>query len=62
MTKYDDNAVVLKHEVGTRLFHWGLILGFLPTAFTGIAIWLKPFSGDTMNTLMQIHIIGAWIL
>jgi len=62
MAKYDDNAVVLKHEPGTRLFHWGLILGFLPAAFTGIAIWLKPFSGDTMNTLMQIHIIGAWIL
>ena len=62
MIKYDDNAVVLKHEAGTRLFHWGLILGFLPTAFTGIAVWLKPFSGDTMNVLMLVHIAGAWVL
>jgi len=47
MEKYDDDAVVLKHTMGTRLFHWGLILGFLPAAFTGVVLWFRPFgNGD----------------
>jgi formate dehydrogenase subunit gamma len=62
MAQFDDQAVVLKHGLGTRVFHWGLVLGFLPTASTGIALWLRPFSGAGMHTVMQIHIIGAWVL
>ncbi|SMC38011.1 cytochrome b/b6 domain-containing protein [Sporomusa malonica] len=53
---------VLKHPFVSRLFHWGLILGFLPAAITGFFIWLKPFSGDFQNLVMQIHISGAVIL
>jgi formate dehydrogenase subunit gamma len=53
---------VLKHELSSRLFHWGLILGFLPAALTGIIIWLKPGSESFVNLAMQIHIIGAIIL
>lgn len=59
---YSDNDVVLKHTLSTRLFHWGLILGFLPAAFTGILIWLKVGSEDFVNIAMKIHIVGAWIL
>lgn len=53
---------VLKHGLATRLFHWTLILGFLPAAFTGLVIWLKPGSEDFINLAMRIHIIGAVIL
>lgn len=53
---------VLKHPLISRLFHWGLILGFLPAAITGFFIWLKPFNDDLQNLIMQIHIIGAVIL
>lgn len=59
---YDDNAVVLKHDFSTRLFHWGLILGFLPAALTGIVIWLKPGGEDFVNLAMRVHIVGAGIL
>ncbi|WP_371379968.1 cytochrome b/b6 domain-containing protein [Sporomusa aerivorans] len=53
---------VLKHSFVSRLFHWGLILGFLPAAITGFFIWMKPFSDDIQNLIMQIHIAGAVIL
>ncbi|MBP2626567.1 MAG: formate-DH-gamm: formate dehydrogenase, gamma subunit [Firmicutes bacterium] len=53
---------VLKHPLISRLFHWGLILGFLPAAITGFFIWLKPFGEDLQNVIMQIHIVGACIL
>lgn len=53
---------VLKHSLSSRLFHWGLVLGFLPAAVTGFIIWLKPGSDDFVNLAMQIHIVGAAIL
>ncbi|WP_371362921.1 hypothetical protein SRRS_39470 [Sporomusa rhizae] len=63
MSHHDEHGPrVLKHPLISRLFHWGLILGFMPAAITGFFIWLKPFSDDTQNLLMQIHIVGAWIL
>lgn len=60
--KYDGDARILKHDLSSRLFHWGLILGFLPAAFTGIIIWLKPGSEDFVNMAMKIHILGAGIM
>lgn len=53
---------VLKHGLASRLFHWGLILGFIPAAMTGFILWLKPGSEDFVNTAMRIHMIGAGIL
>ena len=53
---------VLKHKLPSRLFHWGLVLGFLPAAITGFVIWLKPGSENLVNMAMQIHIVGAAIL
>lgn len=55
-------ARVLKHKLPSRLFHWGLVLGFLPAAITGFIIWLKPGSEDFVNMAMRIHIMGAAIL
>lgn len=63
MSHYDANGPrVLKHGLSSRLFHWGLILGFLPAALTGFVLWLKPGSEDFVNLSMRIHIIGAVIL
>ncbi|WP_425058465.1 hypothetical protein SCACP_31180 [Sporomusa carbonis] len=63
MSHHDEHGPrVLKHPLISRLFHWGLILGFLPAAITGFFIWLKPFGEDLQNLIMQIHIIGATIL
>ncbi|HWQ62125.1 MAG TPA: cytochrome b/b6 domain-containing protein, partial [Negativicutes bacterium] len=50
---------VLKHPLSSRLFHWGLILGFLPAALTGFVLWLKPGGDDLVNLAMRIHIGGA---
>lgn len=60
--EYDDKDVVLKHTLSTRMFHWGLILGFLPAAFTGILLWLKVGGESLQGLAMQIHVVGAWIL
>ena len=63
MQTHDSNEPrVLKHALPSRLFHWALILGFLPAAVTGFIIWLKPGSEDFVNLAMQIHIVGATIL
>ena len=63
MSHHDPNgARVMKHPLASRLFHWGLILGFLPAAVTGFIIWYKPDNGDFANLAMRIHIIGAAIL
>ncbi|HEY3423242.1 MAG TPA: cytochrome b/b6 domain-containing protein [Negativicutes bacterium] len=63
MSHHDENGPrVLKHGLSSRMFHWGLILGFIPAALTGFVIWLKPGSEDFVNLAMRIHIIGAVIL
>ena len=63
MSHHDEHGPrVLKHRLSSRLFHWGLILGFMPAAITGFLIWLKPGSDDLVNLAMRIHIIGAAIL
>ena len=53
---------VLKHRLSSRLFHWALIISFLPAAATGVVIWLKFGGEDFVNLAMKIHIIGATIL
>lgn len=63
MNHHDKNEPrVLKHPLTSRLFHWGLVFGFLPAALTGFVIWLKPGGEDFVNLAMRIHIIGAVIL
>jgi len=63
MSHHDEHGPrVLKHRLSSRLFHWGLILGFMPAAITGFILWLKPGSEDFVNLAMKIHIVGAVIL
>lgn len=62
MKTFPENAVVLKHALPTRLFHWCLVFGFIPAAITGVILFLRPFGADLMSLSMKIHIVGAWIL
>jgi formate dehydrogenase subunit gamma len=61
MSHPEQGLRVLKHSLRSRLFHWGLILGFMPAAITGFILWLKLGSGDFVNLAMKIHIVGAVI-
>jgi formate dehydrogenase subunit gamma len=62
MKIFDDHDVVLKHTLPVRLFHWCLVLGFLPAGITGIVLFFRPFGPEGMHFVMQIHIVGAWLL
>ncbi|MFA6851322.1 MAG: cytochrome b/b6 domain-containing protein [Selenomonadaceae bacterium] len=62
MKIFDDHDVVLKHTLPVRLFHWCLVLGFLPAGITGIVLFFRPFGQEGMHFVMQIHIVGAWLL
>ena len=53
---------VLKHRLSSRLFHWALIISFLPAAATGLVIYLKFGGEDFVNIAMRIHIVSAAIL
>lgn len=53
------DAVVLKHGWKSRLYHWCLVLGFLPAALTGFILWLKPGGEAFVNLAMRVHIAGA---
>jgi formate dehydrogenase subunit gamma len=44
------------------MFHYLLVLSFLPLAVTGIFLFLKPYGEDTMNLLMRIHISAGVVL
>ena len=62
MSSHGEGPRVLKHPLCSRLFHWSLILGFLPAAATGFILHLKPGGEDFLNLAMKIHIAGAAIL
>lgn len=62
MTGLSEGPRVLKHPLYSRLFHWSLILGFLPAALTGFILYIKPGGEDLVNLAMKVHIVGAAIL
>lgn len=53
---------VLKHSWKSRLFHWALILGFLPAAVTGFILWLRTGSEHFLHVAMQVHIASAAVV
>ena len=57
-----ENDRILHHSLPVRLFHWCLVLGFLPAGATGIILFFRPLGPEGMHLAMQIHIVGAWIL
>ncbi|MEN6474462.1 MAG: cytochrome b/b6 domain-containing protein [Syntrophaceae bacterium] len=56
------HAAILKHPLRVRMFHYFLVLSFIPLAATGVALFLKPFSEAAMNLLMRVHVIAGMVL
>jgi formate dehydrogenase subunit gamma len=54
--------MILKHPLSVRIFHYLLILSFLPLAVTGVILYFKLFSETSMNLTMQIHVAAGVIL
>jgi len=56
------DKTILKHPLSVRIFHYLLIISFLPLAVTGVILYFKPLSESTMNLTMQIHVVAGVIL
>ncbi len=54
--------MILKHPLSVRMFHYLLILSFLPLAVTGLLLYFKSLSEASLNIAMQIHIAAGVIL
>lgn len=57
-----DQAYILKHPLRVRIFHYILVLSFIPLAVTGILLLFKPFSEPAMNLMMKIHVCAGVVL
>ncbi|MCX7634336.1 MAG: hypothetical protein N2Z74_01160, partial [Syntrophales bacterium] len=56
------DKMILKHPLSVRIFHYFLIISFLPLAVTGVILYFKPLTESSMNLTMQIHIVAGVIL
>ena len=56
------DKMILKHPLSVRIFHYFLILSFLPLAVTGVLLYFKPFSDGGMHLTMQIHVVAGVVL
>lgn len=56
------DKTILKHPLSVRMFHYLLILSFLPLAVTGVILYFKPLSENAMNLTMQIHVVAGVVL
>lgn len=54
--------MILKHPLSVRMFHYLLVVSFLPLAATGLILFFKPFSESAMNLTMRIHIVAGILL
>jgi len=54
--------MILKHPLSIRIFHYMLILSFLPLAVTGVILYFKPLSESAMNLTMHIHVVAGVVL
>ena len=57
-----NHAYILKHPLRVRMFHYFLVLSFIPLAATGVFLFLKPFGEEAMNLLMRIHVVAGGVL
>ncbi|HXK47716.1 MAG TPA: cytochrome b/b6 domain-containing protein [Deltaproteobacteria bacterium] len=58
----DDHALILKHPLRVRMFHYILVISFLPLALTGLALFFKAFDEPAMNLVMRIHVVAGVVL
>ncbi|MBP2649241.1 MAG: prokaryotic cytochrome b561 [Firmicutes bacterium] len=52
---------ILKHPLASRIFHWCLIMGFLPAAISGFILWLKVGGDGIRHVALEIHMMGATV-
>lgn len=57
-----DTRPILKHPLNVRIFHYILLLSFLPLAATGLLLFFKPLSQAGMQLTYDIHIIAGVIM
>jgi len=57
-----NEKMILKHPLRVRMFHYLLIMSFLPLAVTGMILYFKPLSENAMNLSMQIHVAAGVLL
>jgi formate dehydrogenase subunit gamma len=55
-------TMILKHPLSVRIFHYLLIISFLPLAVTGLILYFKPLSEASMNLTMQVHVVAGVVL
>lgn len=58
----DDHSLILKHPFCVRIFHYFLVLSFIPPAITGVFLFLKPFEESAMNQFMRVHVLLGGVL
>ncbi|MBR9728393.1 cytochrome b/b6 domain-containing protein [Shewanella intestini] len=54
-----DTRPILKHPLNVRVFHYILLLTFLPLAATGLLLFFKPLSQNAMQLTYDIHMIAG---
>ncbi|MCU8015967.1 cytochrome b/b6 domain-containing protein [Shewanella sp. SM72] len=53
---------ILKHPLNIRIFHYILLLSFLPLAATGLLLFFKPLSQEGMQLTYDVHIIAGIVM
>ncbi|OPY10828.1 MAG: formate dehydrogenase-N subunit gamma [Syntrophus sp. PtaB.Bin001] len=56
------NKMIMKHPLSVRIFHYLLIISFLPLAATGLILYFKPLAETGMNQAMQLHVVAGVLL
>ncbi|MGL5359280.1 MAG: cytochrome b/b6 domain-containing protein [Shewanella sp.] len=62
MHQQHDMRPILKHPLNVRIFHYILLLSFLPLAATGLLLFLKPLSQAAMQLAYDVHIIAGIVM
>ncbi|MBV7316919.1 cytochrome b/b6 domain-containing protein [Shewanella sp. NIFS-20-20] len=59
---HHDTRPIQKHPLNVRIFHYILLLSFLPLAATGLILFFKPLSQEAMQLTFDIHIIAGIVM
>ncbi|PWF62464.1 formate dehydrogenase [Shewanella sp. BC20] len=62
MHQEHDMRPILKHPLNVRIFHYILLLSFLPLAATGLLLFFKPLSQEGMQLTYDVHIIAGIVM
>lgn len=62
MHQEHDMRPILKHPLNVRIFHYILLISFLPLAATGLLLFFKPLSQEGMQLSYDVHIIAGIVM